>query len=295
MVILRLRNSKLCLAFVLVVIALTVVCVGMIAARVQPINKVAIIIDSSGSFRSRYNEAVQKAVEQLNGISQVKVQRWETASAEIVLISLDAIPEVIWKGSAIELKEHGASFWTSRFRARRDYSACTDVSGAFRVAARHLSGDSHYVHKYVFAFSDLISEPPGNSIYRPRTRSNEPRSDFPWKLLREVSVSIFWVPPNQKLLWQRAAQEHGLSSFTLYTPLESAEVAIQPPPRPKREYTEAERRTARSRYIRYWKYLIAVIGFFVAAMLALLVVTGLLLRRRRNHLRVRPEAHESQS
>lgn len=295
MIISRLRNSKLCLARILAAILFSLVCAGIAAARVQPVNKVAIIIDSSGSFRSRYNEAIQKAVELLKGISQAKIQRWETANDEIVLISLDAMPEVIWKGSTRELKERGASFWTARFSARSDYSGCTDVSGAFRVAARHVSGDPRYVHKYVFAFSDMISEPPGDSIYRPGTRSNEPLSDFPWQLLREASVSIFWAPPNQKLLWRRAAQEHGLISFTLYTPSESAEVAIQPPPRPVREYTEAERKAARGRYIRFGKYLLAGVGFFVALLLALLVVTGLLLRRRRNVLRARSEAHESQA
>ena len=91
MIISRLHNSRLCLASALAVIILSLVCVGIIFARTQPINKVVIIIDNSGSFRSRYNEAIQKAVELLQGITEAKVQRWETANDEIVLISLDEL------------------------------------------------------------------------------------------------------------------------------------------------------------------------------------------------------------
>ena len=127
----------------------------------------------------------------------------------------------------------------------------------------------------------MISEPTGDSIYSPKTRSNRPMDDFPWSFLEDVSIAILWLPANQKLLWQRAAQQHGLSSFRLYTPSESSEVEIKPPPRPKREYTEAERQAAHQRYTRYVKYVLAAIGAFVFVLICLLVIAGILMRRRR--------------
>ncbi len=87
--------------------------------------------------------------------------------------------------------------------------------------------------KYVIAFTDLIHQPPTDSLRRAKPPTNHPPEDFPWQSFKDVSVSVFWVPPDQKLIWSRAANSQGLgSNFSIYTTSESSSVKISPPPRP---------------------------------------------------------------
>ena len=266
----RLRKPKLCVLILITIITLTI-CAGILYAdRIKPYNKVVIIIDSSGSFKSRQVEAIRKTTELLKAISQTRVHRWEKAIDRITLISLDAIPEVLWSGSVKELKQKDPSFWTARFRGRRDYVLCTDVGAAFRLAVRNLDGDPRYVHKYMFVFSDLVDEAPSGSIYKPGRRNGSPPSGFPWDSLRDVSVSVFWLPANQKLVWRRAVEQHGLESFALYTASESSSVSIQPPPRPSTELTESERKILQKRYLGY------VMKFLIWGAVVMVIAVGLL-------------------
>ena len=263
--------------------------ISVAGTRPEPFNKVVVIVDGSGSYSSRRMEAIDRAVALLNSMSQKKLHRWESASDRITIISLDAIPEALWEGSLHELKTMDSEFWTAHFQARTDYVDCTDVTAAFRLAARYLEGDPRYVHKYLFVFSDLIDEPPTDSIYRPRKPSRLPTGDFPWEALRDVSVSVFWVPPEQKLIWHRAVEERGLgASFALYTTSESAEVAIQPPPKPRIELTENERKTERERYVRYaWTFVkVAAIVMAVMGVLMGFIVFAARRSRQRRSSRV---------
>lgn len=258
----------------------------------EPSNRVVIIIDSSGSYKSRQREAVDRAVALLDAMSQRKLHRWESASDRISIIALDAIPEIIWKGSLHELKAMETNSWIQHFTARTDYAGCTDVSSAFRIAVRYLSGDPRYVHKYLFVFSDLIDEPPTDSIYRPRKWSRLPSGDFPWEQLQGISVSAFWVPPEQKLAWRRAVEQHGLaSSFALYTTSESAKINIQPPAKAVSEITEAEHRVERERYFGYAKKLAKGSVFLLIVVILLLgaLFLSLHLRQRRRPQRVTPQ------
>lgn len=262
---------------------------SMAETRPEPFNKVVVIVDASGSYSSRRIEAIDRAVALLSSMSQKKLHRWESASDRVTIISLDAIPEALWEGSLHELKTMDSEFWTAHFQARTDYVGCTDVTAAFRLAARHLDGDPRYVHKYLFVFSDLIDEPPTDSIYRPRKPSRLPTGDFPWEALRDVSVSVFWAPPEQKLIWHRTVEERGLgASFVIYTTSESAEVIIQPPPRPRIELTENERKTERERYVRYtWTLVkVATIAMAVMGVLIGFIVFATRRSRRRRSSRV---------
>lgn len=255
----------------------------------KPSNRVVIIIDSSGSYKSRQGEAVDRAVALLDAISQRKLHRWESDTDRISIIALDAIPEIIWEGSLHELKTMETNSWIQHFTARTDYAGCTDVSSAFRIAVRYLSGDPRYVHKYLFVFSDLIDEPPTDSIYRPRKWSRLPSGDFPWEQLQGISVSVFWVPPEQKLAWRRAVEQHGLvSSFALYTTSESAKISIQPPAKAVSEITVAERRAERERYFGYAKKIAKGSGFFIIVVILLIcaLFLSLHLRQRRRPQRV---------
>jgi hypothetical protein len=255
----------------------------------EPFNQIVIMIDSSGSYRSRQVEAVAKAAALLESMGQTKVRRWEETTDQITLISLDAVPEVIWQGSLVELKKLNPSDWVKRFNARTDYAACTDVAAAFRLADSYLNGDPLYVDKYLFAFSDLIAEPPTSSIrtcQRPAHPSLPP-DDFAWDALHNVSVSIFWVPPDQKLAWQRAVAGHGLSTtFSLYTTSESSQVKIQPPPRAAFKESDEERAAKRDNLLSWTgKVFIMLVILLVA-----LVISIILFRLRR---RVRPASLRS--
>jgi hypothetical protein len=134
-------------------------------------------------------------------------------------------------------------------------------------------------------FSDLIHEPPTTSIatcQRPKLPSLPP-DDFPWGALQDVSVAVFWAPPDQKLAWRRAVEEHGLTAnFALYSASESTEVAITPPPRPTLVATETERQTERERYLSYGKMLVIGIGTLLGLIVLLplvLVLVGRLRQR----------------
>ena len=254
--------------FAMLGIALAILIVLSVSAcaekRPEPLNKVVIVIDNSGSFQERKMEAIERTTALLDAISSKKLHRWEEATDQISLIGLDAIPEVIWRGSLAELKALVPDFWTARFKSRTDYAGCTDVTSAFRVSVAHLDGNPRYVRKYLFVFSDLVHQPPTDSIYRPGKPSRLPGDDFPWEGLRDVSVSVFWVPPDQKLVWRRAVEQHGLeSSFALYTTSESGEVEIKPPPKAELELTEAEKKAEQRRYIGHAKKIAAGAGIIL--------------------------------
>jgi len=245
-------------------------------------NHLVVMVDASGSYKSRQAEAVEKAVAMLDGMSKTKLKRWESQSDKIVIISLDASPDTIWQGSLKDLKTKSPSFWKERFMARTDYASCTDVSGAFRIAAKHLEGDSRYVHKYLFVFSDMLHEPPTGNMRSCQSPVKVSPEDFPWANMEDVSVSVFWMPADQKLLWRKAVQEHGLeANFALYTTSESATVSIPNPPRPQEKVTEADRK-ARQGEIKstvmsgiYW--VAVIIGGFI-----LLIIAGFLFQRYRS-------------
>lgn len=217
---------------------------GALADTAVPANHVVIIVDSSGSFRSRVSDALEQVRGLLDGLATRKVHRWEPATDRIWIVSLDALPGVLWHGTVADLKTLDEAAWLARFEGRSDFSHCTDVTAAFRLAARVLGEESRFVAKYIWAFSDLIDEPPTETIRTcraPRLPSL-PNDEFPWEQLRGVAVSVFWMPPNQVLAWRRAAEERGLadSSLAFYTTSESSSVVIQPPQRHQVEHTKAE-------------------------------------------------------
>ena len=164
-------------------------------------NKIVVIVDCSGSFKSQRQNAVQQTLHLLDALAQTKMKRWEGDSDQITLISLDALPQVVWQGSIKALKATNRQDIVNLFSARNEFAACSDVAGAFQLAFQHLEGDSHYVSKYLFVFSDLIHEPPTTSVTTCGNPVYVQGDDFPWSLLKDVSTTIFWIPANQQLLW----------------------------------------------------------------------------------------------
>ena len=179
----------------------------------------------------------------------------------------------------------GSDAWTERFQSRTDYSACTDVPAAFRLAARHLEGDPGHVGKHLFVFSDLIDQPPTDSVLKPGKISKEPAGDFPWEKLKDVSVSVFWVPPDQKLAWLRAVRQHQLAeSFALYTTSESSLVEIAPPERPVTQLTAIQRKAEQQRYLCLAKKIGMGTGICILALCIIVTMAAICLsfaRRRR--------------
>lgn len=251
--------------------------------RQEPFNQVVILIDASGSYHSRQAEALKSATDRLQELAELELKRWEEDLDQITVISLDAVPEVIWHGNLKDLKDSleptqaggtdPKAAWADRFKTRTDYASCTDVGAAFRLAASHLNGDARYVDKYLIAFTDGIDEPPLASIKncRPAKHPSLPPDDFPWETLRGVSVSVFWVPPEQKLAWQRTVASHNLSeSFSLYTTSESAQVKIKTITRAEREPDATESAANRQQVLGLAKTAAVIAFVFAGALVGLL-------------------------
>lgn len=245
------------------------------AAAPQPINKIVVLVDASGSYRARQTEAVTRAVELLTRVAETKLRRWDTGADQIAVVSLDALPEVLWQGTLRDLKAVGAEQWKARFQGRADYANCTDVSEGFRVALRFLEGDPRYTTRYLFAFSDLLHEPPTKSLRACQKPVALP-GDVPWEALEDVQVHALWVPPDQKLIWNRAAQEHSNRQFQLYTPSESDQVTITPPPRAELDPATREERQQETRD-QALRGLGAAEGYLVNGMIGIGGLFGLLL------------------
>jgi hypothetical protein len=275
--------------FAATVIATTVF--GVVAChalepRPEPSNRLVVIIDGSGSYKKRVAEGVGRVVALLGKMAETKVHRWETNLDRVTLISLDALPAVLWEGTVADLQTMKPETWTKRFQARTDYAACTDVGEAFRLAAHALEGDSRSVGKYLWVFSDLIDEPPTTLVGKcklPKQPSLPPQG-FPWESLADVSVSVFWAPANQVLAWKRAVAEHGLeNTFVLHTDSESGAVEIAPPPRRTVAVTEAEQAEARQEIKEAVfggaTWLGKAVGIVVAGFVALILLIAIPARR----------------
>ncbi|MBI5445331.1 MAG: VWA domain-containing protein [Deltaproteobacteria bacterium] len=260
----------------------------------------AIIIDASGSYRSRLREAIAQVIALLEQLASTEVKRWEKGRDRVSIVSLDAVPEVLFEGDLEALKAVDAGSWSDRFASRADYAGCTDVSAAFRVAAGRLDGDAQAVAKYLFVFSDLVDEPPTTAVdvCREPQRPSPPPAGFPWELLEDVSVSVMWLPKDQKLSWHRAINERGLGeSFRLYTDSESsspAGVALAAKRR-KVDWTDSQREVARqsvksgARHALGWAATAAA-GLFGICVLGIGLLLALSKLRRRRSRRARPAA-----
>lgn len=270
------HHGKTRSAFAATVAASVMLAPGMAsAAAPQPVNQIVVMVDASGSYRARQAEAVARAIDLLARVAETQLRRWDAGADQIAVVSLDALPEVLWKGNLRDLQAVGAEQWKARFQGRTDYAHCTDVSAGLRVALRFLDGDPRYTTRYLFTFSDLLHEPPTQSLRACRKPVALP-GDVPWEALEDVQVHALWVPPDQKLVWTRAAQEHGHGQFQLYTPSESDQVTITPPPRAELDPATREERRQETRD-QALRGLGTAGGYLVNAMIGIGGLFGLLL------------------
>jgi hypothetical protein len=204
-------------------------------------NKIVVVVDCSGSFKSQHQNAVQQTLRLLDSLAQTKMKRWEGESDEVNLISLDALPQIVWKGSVKALKTANLQDIVKLFSARKEFSSCTDVLGAFQLAFQNLEGDPRYVSKYLFVFSDLVHEPPTKNVTTCESPVKVQGTDFPWNLMEDVSTTIFWIPANQQLVWEKAVANYGLKGrVTMYSTGFSDNITIVPPPRPQEKVSAKE-------------------------------------------------------
>lgn len=249
-----------------------------------PFNRIVILVDATDSFKQRRFDAIEQAQRLVQQVSSHRPKRWEAAD-QLVIISLDAIPEVIWKGDASALSKANRGDWVARFKSRADYARCTDVRAAFELALNELEGLPQATGHYLIGFSDLIHEPPlsSPSKCRPPMLPSVLEKDFPWDRLAEVSVAMFWLPPNQKLAWDRAMKENGIVGYRLFTTSESTAAEVELPRAKQREMSAQDREHLLGRFAEGLGSL-AKLGLAVVVTLALMtggVALALRFRNRR--------------
>lgn len=252
------------------------------AAYVDPFNRFVILIDASGSYKARQAEAVAKASGLLAGLAAQKHKRWDRAD-EVLILSLDASPEVIWQGSPADLDAVGRDEWVSRFKGRSDYAGCTDVAAGLNLAAQKLNAGPVPTNRYLFVFSDLIDERPTSGVSSCASPRPVPGEDIDWSALKPISISAFWLPAEQKMAWDTAFKSHGEFTYRLHSISESAVNAIDVPEPAVHKTTDAERAQSRALLKTAGKNL----GIGVAAVLGAMVlgVLGLAFFARRQQPR----------
>ncbi len=232
----------------LLVMAAALAPTGGAEAKDRPFNRVIVLVDASGSYAGRQAEAVEMVGKLLAQMGETRLRRWEQGD-EVVIAALDAIPEVIWRGSVRRLGEEERGRWLERFRSRRDYAACTDIAAGFRLAGRELGRSPEPTGRFVLAFTDLKHEPPLASASSCKAPGRPgPPAGFPWEALRGVSTAVFWVPVDQKLAWRRAIEDQGDEfQVELHAESDSGAVPLVAPPKAHRVLSADQRAQERGR------------------------------------------------
>lgn len=269
------------------IIFLGAFCADSASAQDAPFNRIVIIIDSSGSYRSRQDEALAMANRLLNGVANRPRRHWQ-GSDEVRIIALDGLPETIWSGAAADLGEGAPATWVRRFGGRRDFVYCTDVRAAFDRALEELSSGRTPTKKYIFIFSDLLSEPPTTTLRNCASpRATLGADEFDYSRLSDVHIAAFWLPAEQKRAWDETFRANGLSAFRLFSDSESAAVEdVDIPPVAMRVVTEEGRRETLAKLRGLGAWLFGAAGA-VAAGIVLVILLVVLGRRRGQRRRIR--------
>lgn len=211
------------------------------AVKPRPFNRVGVVIDSSGTFKGYQFDAIEKVKRLLTKMAEQTEKRYQ-APDEVYLISLDALPAVIWFGKRPQLEELTPERLSELFARRRAYSHCTDVAKAFNLVANKLNREPMPAAKYLFVFSDLIDEPPASSTKcEPPSKPSLPPVDINWDSLTDASISVFWAPDDQIQAWEGALSDQGIN-IKFYNEAEARNIELPPPPKARFKMTEEERK-----------------------------------------------------
>lgn len=255
--------------------------------RVRPFNRIVVMLDASGSFKDRRMEAVQKASELIDRVSNTKTKRYE-GKDEVIVISLDSIPETIWSGTREQLKNESSQYWKQRFEARSDYQNCTDIENGFILAAQELHKDPQATNLYLFSFTDLINEPPAGSATKcqPVTLPSLPSAEFPWDAFADVETHVLWAPINQKQAWFEAVNAAKLgANFHIHSQSESTSIELKIPPKARHIMTEEEREEGKAKIQGVFKgvgrFAMYGVGFLILVLVGGMLITGFAKRKNR--------------
>lgn len=250
-------------------------------ARDRPFNRIAIMVDASGSYQERQAEAIEKANILLGGMAERRVKRWDKPD-EIIIISLDAAPEVIWRGTPEKLAETDRNEWVARFKGRADYAACTDVARGLNLAAQELNaGTPLPTNRFLFAFSDLVDEQPVQGVSKCAAPRSVPEQDIAWEELKPLRIAVFWLPANQKMAWDGAMKGHGLNAYRLFSISESAVNRIDLPEPAKREVTPEQKQQSRDVLLGWAGTIGSMLLYLTIGIIAVALLIGLALYGRR--------------
>ncbi len=233
--------QNIVLAIMTIILCMSVTLTDAYAAKKpRPFNRIVIMLDSSGSYTKKRMEALKEAKTLVEKVTAIKTKKWE-GQDEVIIISLDAMPEVLWSGSSESLKADDRQFWQNQFTSRKDYEGCTDVEGGLKLAANILHQEPAPETMFCFIFSDLIHEPPTSTARKckPVKLPSVPDKDFPWEMFSDINMYILWMPIDQKLAWSRAIEAEGLSNFAIYSENDAFE--LQAPEKAKHVITEQEK------------------------------------------------------
>lgn len=163
----------------------------------DPFNHIVILYDTTGSFKAHLDEA-WGWVERL--LKKFRKGRQD----QITLIRLDGEPRVLFDLSAREVEEAHQKFLALKEGSK---GCCTDVAGAFNLAAFVLKRDRWAGRKVLLVFSDLIHEPQGRPVPPPR--------ELDWGGLQGVELVAYFVAPEQISPWKQLLELHKIQGELL--------------------------------------------------------------------------------
>lgn len=285
------KTARIALVLIAVFVVLTVLTQPCFAEkRVRSFNRIVVMLDASGTFKDRRMEAVQKAEELVGKISAAKSKRYE-GKDEVIIISLDSIPETIWSGTKEQLSNETPQYWKQRFNARSDYMNCTDIENGFILAAQELHKDPQATNLYLFAFTDLINEPPAGSATKcqPVTLPSLPSAEFPWDVFADVETHVLWTPINQKQAWFEAVNAAKLgANFHIHSGSESSVIELNAPPKARHIMSEEERIEGKGKIQGFFKGIGKTALYVVGGGVLILVLGGVftsIIAKRNNRTR----------
>jgi hypothetical protein len=204
------------------------------ADRGDQFNRTVVVLDLSGSFTSRFEEAIEKMRSYLEAIAAHRDRRWEIPD-EVYLIALDGQPEVIWRGTRPQLHALDVETLRALIQPRKRHAACTDVTAALNLAAWKLTRAPVPLGKHLLVFSDLVDDAPpavrGTGHCQGGRRPSGPPTGIEWRQFSGVNMLAFWMDDRDVRLWEPVLAEAGVV-VRFFDEAEARSAELVPPSRP---------------------------------------------------------------
>lgn len=235
----------------------------------QAFNRIVVVLDFSGSFAKRFNEALAQVQGYLDAVASRRDRRWHLPD-EVYIIALDSAPQVIWHGKRAQVRELKADTLITLAAQRRHLAECTDLSNALDLAVWKLHRPPVPLGKHLLVFSDLVDDPPprkpGTGRCQGGIRPSPPPENFDWNAFKDVKILGFWAHDDEIRLWQPVLDNAGVAA-RLWDEAEARNAELTPPERPVAVASpEEDARKLRSAWM-FGKYLVWGLGGLVALLL----------------------------